>query len=132
MRRPVRTVLHTGFARGRITLLRRAVAEQAGCLGLSGRRLEDFVLAVNEVTTNAVLHGGGRGSLRLWSDAGRLWCQVADAGPGIPAGWLDAERPPPGMETSGRGLWLMRTLCEEVTIVTGPGGTTITFAAARD
>ncbi|MEV4111820.1 ATP-binding protein [Nonomuraea sp. NPDC049695] len=124
-----RQVLCASFARGRITLLRKAVAEHAAYEGLSGRRLEDFVLAVNEITTNAVVHGGGYGRLRLWSHGGRLWCEVTDEGPGLPAGWMGDTRPPAGFEFRGRGLWLTRMLCEHITIVSGPGGTTVTFAA---
>ncbi|WP_211212689.1 ATP-binding protein [Nonomuraea coxensis] len=117
------------FARGGITPLRRTVAEHAAREGLAGARLEDFVLAVNEVTTNAVVHGGGRGTLRLWSHAGRLWCEVSDEGPGLPPGWTAARPPPAGLESGGRGLWLTRTLCDQVTIVSGPRGTTVMFAA---
>ncbi|KAB8188250.1 ATP-binding protein [Nonomuraea phyllanthi] len=124
-----RQVLRASFARGRITLLRRVVAEHAAHEGLSGRRLEDFVLAVNEITTNAVIHGGGYGRLRLWSHDGRLWCEVTDEGPGLSPGWMSDMRPPAGLEFRGRGLWLTRMLCADIMIVSGPGGTTVTFAA---
>ncbi|MER7366640.1 ATP-binding protein [Nonomuraea wenchangensis] len=124
-----RQVLAVVFARGHITSLRRTVAEHAAREGLAGPRLEDFVLAVNEITTNAVVHGGGRGTLRLWSQAGRLWCEISDEGPGLPPGWTAAERPPAGLESGGRGLWLTRTLCDQVMIVSGPRGTTVTFAS---
>jgi anti-sigma regulatory factor (Ser/Thr protein kinase) len=124
-----RQVLSETFARGRITLLRRTIAACAAAEGLAGRRLEDFVVAVNEVTTNAVLHGGGRGRVRLWWQHGRLWCEVADEGPGLPPGWSTASPPPAGFEAGGRGLWLTRLLCRHLTIVSGPSGTTVTFAA---
>ncbi|MEV4285088.1 ATP-binding protein [Nonomuraea bangladeshensis] len=124
-----RQALRVVFARGHIASLRRTVAEHAAREGLAGPRLEDFVLAVNEITTNAVVHGGGCGTLRLWSHAGRLWCEVSDEGPGLPPGWTAARPPPTGLESGGRGLWLMRTLCDQVMIVSGPRGTTVTFAA---
>ncbi|WP_113702778.1 ATP-binding protein [Nonomuraea lactucae] len=127
-----RRLLAADFARGRITVLRRAVTACAAGEGLGGRRLEDFVLAVNEITTNAVLHGGGGGRLRLWSQAGRLWCEVTDEGPGLPPGWMGAERTPSRYDTGGRGLWLTRLLCDQVTIVSTPGGgTSVTFSASR-
>ncbi|MFB4264208.1 ATP-binding protein [Nonomuraea sp. GTA35] len=126
-----RQVLCAAFARGRITFLRRAVAEHARYEGLTGRRLEDFVLAVNEITTNAVVHGGGHGRLRLWSHGERLWCEVSDEGPGLPAGWMGDMRPPEGLDFRGRGLWLTSMLCDHITIVSGPAGTTVTFAAVR-
>jgi anti-sigma regulatory factor (Ser/Thr protein kinase) len=125
-------VLRTSFARGRITLLRRTVTEHARRHGLTGGRLEDFVLAVNEVATNAVLHGGGHGRLRMWSHGGRLWCEVSDEGPGLPAGWMGDGRPPERLDHRGRGLWLTGMLCDQVMIVSGPAGTTVTFAALCD
>ncbi|MER6947805.1 ATP-binding protein [Nonomuraea sp. NPDC000554] len=123
------------FAGGRVAVLRRAVREHAAGLGLAGRRLEDFVLAVNEVVTNAVVHGGGGGRLRLWPRAGSLWCEVVDDGPGLPSGWTSwtrASKPPPGLATGGRGLWLTCVLCDQVTIVSGPGGTRVTVAAVLE
>lgn len=126
-----RQVYCTSFARGRITFLRRAVAEHAGRAGLSGRGLEDFVLAVNEIVTNAVVHGGGHGRLRLWTRGERLWCEISDEGPGLPAGWMGDMRPPAGFDSCGRGLWLTSMLCEHITIVSGPAGTSVTFAAMR-
>ncbi|GGO75342.1 hypothetical protein GCM10012289_50150 [Nonomuraea cavernae] len=118
------------FARGRVTVLRRDISVCAAGEGLRGRRLEDFVLAVNEVITNAVLHGGGGGRVRLWARRGRLWCEVTDHGPGLPPGWMGSARTPSSHDTGGRGLWLTRMLCDHVTIVSSPGGTCVTFSAA--
>ncbi|MEO3804020.1 ATP-binding protein [Nonomuraea sp. B1E8] len=123
-------MLRVSFARGHITGLRRTVTELAAGEGLAAGRLEDFVLAVNEVATNAVVHGGGHGRLRLWTRDGRLWCEVADDGPGLPPGWMGDTGPPMGYEFQGRGLWLTRMVCEHLVIVSGPRGTTVTFASA--
>jgi anti-sigma regulatory factor (Ser/Thr protein kinase) len=123
-----REVLRVTFARGRITALRRAVSEHAAREGLSGGVLEDFVLAVNEITTNAVLHGGGHGTLRLLRDVDVVWCEVVDEGPGLPPGWMGAARLPTGHQQGGRGLWLTSLLCDNVTVMSGPTGTTVTFS----
>jgi signal transduction histidine kinase len=48
--------------------------------------LDVFVLAVHEVTGNAVQHGGGRGRARLWYADGALRCRVTDDGPGLTGG----------------------------------------------
>ena len=38
------------------------------------------MLAVNEIATNSIRHGGGRGTLRVWQERGSLICEVRDAG----------------------------------------------------
>ncbi|GAA2149300.1 ATP-binding protein [Glycomyces algeriensis] len=48
--------------------------------GLSGNRLIDLEIAVTELVTNSVLHGGGSGLLRIWTEHDQLVCEVSDAG----------------------------------------------------
>ena len=87
-------LLATAFDQAQVTGLRHSVTSCAHGSGLSGQRLDDFVLAVNELITNAVRHGGGQGWLRLWERNGELVCEVADHGPGISERRLrDRERP---------------------------------------
>jgi anti-sigma regulatory factor (Ser/Thr protein kinase) len=83
------------------------------------------VLAVNEITTNAVLHAGGRGRVVLRSSGHSIWCTITDSGPGIPARYRHPPAIPEAFETGGRGIWLAHRLCDEVTMATGPIGTTI-------
>ncbi|HEV7898410.1 MAG TPA: ATP-binding protein [Planosporangium sp.] len=108
-----------------ITAVRHAVARLAARSGLTGPRLDDFVLAVNEMMTNAVRHAGGSGVLTLWCQDEKLQCEVVDKGPGIPAEHLDAHPLPSPFAVSGRGLWLAHRLCDNVTIRTGRRGTTV-------
>ncbi len=119
------------FRRPDIGRLRQRVAGCAREAGLRGQRLQAFVMAVNEIITNAVLHGGGRGRLRLWCRDRELVCEVSDRGPGIPGEHTTAERPPPEA-TSGRGLWLTRRLCDAFSVETGRHGTTVRVAAVLD
>jgi serine/threonine-protein kinase RsbW len=107
-----------------IATVRHAVTEFAAWHGLPERPRSDFVLAVNELVTNAVQHGGGSGDVRLWRTATAVWCEVTDRGPGFAAG-RDGYRLPPAQAPGGRGLWLVHRLCDEVTIATGPVGTTV-------
>jgi serine/threonine-protein kinase RsbW len=104
---------------------RHAVARLSAAAGLYGQRLDDFVLAVNEMMTNAVRHAGGRGVLTLWCADSVLLCEVADSGSGIPTASLQPQRRPSTLAVSGRGLWLARHLCDSVTIDTGPHGTKV-------
>src|ERR1051326_7266341 len=77
-------LLLAAFDADRITALRHEVARCAVKAGLHAQRLEDFVLAVNEIVTNAVRHAGGHGRLRLWFQADTIRCEVTDEGGGIP------------------------------------------------
>jgi anti-sigma regulatory factor (Ser/Thr protein kinase) len=118
-------VLDRTFGREEITLVRHEVSGRLAVAGFTGDRLQGFVLAVNEVITNVVLHAGGHGRLVLWLTAGSAWCTVTDSGPGIPDRYLSAPDVPAAFEVGGRGIWLAYQLCDEVTTATGPIGTTI-------
>jgi anti-sigma regulatory factor (Ser/Thr protein kinase) len=118
-------LLDRTFGRDEITLVRHQVSRCLAMAGFTGDRLQGFVLAVNEVITNVVLHAGGHGRLVLWLTAGSAWCTVTDSGPGIPDRYLSAPDVPAAFEVGGRGIWLAYQLCDEVTTATGPIGTTI-------
>ncbi|WP_433048052.1 ATP-binding protein [Dactylosporangium sp. CS-033363] len=114
-----------------ITPIRHAVSRGAAVAGLEGQRLEDFVLAVNEIVTNAVRHAGGGGTLRLWTSEGTLHCEVVDKGAGIPTERLNGDGAlPPSSAISGRGLWLARHLVDDVTVTTGEAGTIVRLSSA--
>jgi anti-sigma regulatory factor (Ser/Thr protein kinase) len=118
-------LLDRRFGRDEIAVVRHEVTGRLTGAGLLGERLQGFVLAVNEVITNVVLHADGHGRLVLWLTGGSAWCTVTDAGPGIPAHILEAPDVPGAFEVGGRGVWLARQLCDEMTVATGPIGTTI-------
>jgi anti-sigma regulatory factor (Ser/Thr protein kinase) len=118
-------LLDRTFGRDEITVVRHEVQSRLIAAGLHGDRLHGFVLAVNEVITNVVLHAGGHGRIVVWLAGGSAWCTVTDSGPGIPQRFLDAPEVPEAFEVGGRGIWLAHQLCDEVTMATGPIGTTI-------
>jgi anti-sigma regulatory factor (Ser/Thr protein kinase) len=122
---PEQPALDRQFGREQITMIRHEVLGRLAAAGLAGDRLHGFVLAVNEVVTNVVLHAGGHGRLLLWLAGGSAWCTVTDSGPGIPARYLSRPAAPAAFEVGGRGIWLAYQLCDEVTMATGPVGTTI-------
>lgn len=118
------------FEQAQVTELRHSVTSCAHASGLSGQRLDDFVLAINELITNAVRHGGGRGWLRLWRAAGELVCEVADHGHGISVQRLsDRNRPAPDT-AGGWGLWLARELSDTMAVESGEAGTIVRITAA--
>jgi anti-sigma regulatory factor (Ser/Thr protein kinase) len=119
------TLLDRTFGRDDITVVRHEVQARLAAAGLTGDRLQGFVLAVNEVITNVVLHAGGQGRIVVRPAGGSLWCTVTDSGPGIPRRYLSPPEIPAAFEVGGRGIWLAYRMCDEVTMATGPIGTTI-------
>ena len=111
------------FADGSLRDVRSFVVTHAARAGLSPRRTHDLVLAVNEIATNSVRHGGGRGTLRAWRDGDTLVCDVSDAGR-IDDPLAGRERPETGRE-GGRGLWLANQLCDLVQVRTFATGTVV-------
>lgn len=118
------------FDQAQVTELRHSVASCAHAAGLSGQPLDDFVLAVNELITNAVRHGGGRGWLRLWRQADSVLCEVSDHGRGISVQRLHDRRRPAPDTAGGWGLWLARELSDTMQVETGTNGTTVRISTA--
>ncbi|MBW5420494.1 sensor histidine kinase [Streptomyces sp. BG9H] len=104
--------------------VRHYATRRAAALGMPESRLQDFALAVAELTTNSVVHGQGSGALRVWSQDGSVVCEVRDAG--LLADPLAGRRPPPPEQRGGRGLLMVHVLADLVRIHTAPDeGTTI-------
>lgn len=111
------------FELGTLAEARRFVVEQASFLRLPADRMDDLVLAANEVATNSVVHGDGGGTLRLWRESDTVMCDVSARG-SITSPLAGRERPPP-MSEGRRGLWLANQLCELVQIRSTPTGTVV-------
>ena len=124
-------LLERGFGAAEVAVIRHAVQDSLIAAGFSGERLQAFVLAVNEVITNVVLHAGGHGRIALRPAGESTWCTVTDSGPGIPERFQRPPDVPEAFEVGGRGIWLAYRLCDEVTMATGPIGTTIGLRMAR-
>jgi anti-sigma regulatory factor (Ser/Thr protein kinase) len=109
------------FDREQLSAARHLVAACAASAGLSSARSEALVLAVSELASNSVLHGGGAGRLRVWQEGHALLCDVRDAGRiALPlAGRIE----PRVDQLAGRGLWLANQLCDLVQIRSGEAGT---------
>ncbi|HET9518260.1 MAG TPA: ATP-binding protein [Actinoplanes sp.] len=118
-------LLDRPFGRAEIAEVRHQVTAQLIAAGLTGDRLDGYVLAVNEVITNVVLHGGGHGRLVLRIDRGTVYCVVGDAGPGLPDDFRATPAVPAATAVGGRGIWLAHQLCDEVTMESGEVGTTV-------
>lgn len=107
--------------------LRNRLAEIVGRMGIEGSRRDDFLLAANEIVTNAVLHGGGAAEVVVGQSDGVLVCEVSDRGRGIEsvlAGYL----PPSPDQLGGRGIWVTRQLVDGVDLICSERGTTVRLA----
>ena len=109
--------------------VRRAVGSLAEERGLSDQRTEEVVLAVNEISTNAVIHGRPPSTLRAWHGAGEIVVEVADAGEGI-QDVLAGQLTPSTGALGGRGLWLARLLCDAVEVRSDREGCAVTVHIA--
>jgi serine/threonine-protein kinase RsbW len=114
------------FVGADIPSVRTLVSGLADQAGLGQTRREDFVLAVDEILSNAVRHGGGAGHLELWLADGTIWFRVSDDGPGMAVRPV-AQSPTP-TQIGGRGLWIAERLSDELRISSGPDGTTVSGA----
>ena len=115
--------LTRSFGPDDLPAMRTEISDYASRAGLFGVRQQDFVLAVDEVTTNAILHGGGSGRLRLWLADTHVWFEVSDSGPGIQLKTVP-ERPEPD-QIGGRGLWLASELCDVLQVWSDGKGTVV-------
>ena len=120
---PPRSVRRTSFSRERLRMVRRVVARRAEEARLDRERSQQLVLAVSELASNSVQHGGGTGTVRVWKENGTLLCEVQDGGR-IEAPLAGRIRPGPDQLT-GRGLWLVNQLCDLVQIRCDDTGTVV-------
>ncbi len=81
------------------------------------------MLAVNELATNSIRHGGGSGVLRVWREPEVLICEVTDHGHFEDP--LVGRRRPAGTQVGGYGLWLANQVCDLVQVRSGPEGSTV-------
>jgi len=117
------------FDRSLLPTVRSVVARHAGQLGLHRDLVPDFAVAASELMTNSVRHGDGRGTIHVWSTAGRVVAQVHDLGRmGDPL--VGSRRIAPASH-DGRGLLLVNQVAALVRMHLSDAGTTIRFEIDR-
>jgi anti-sigma regulatory factor (Ser/Thr protein kinase) len=117
------------FGLGDIARVRAAIRSFARSARLSDARVEDLVLAANEVATNSVRHGGGSGTLAAWISPAAVVVEFADAGT-ISAPLVGRLRP--GVRSyGGRGIYLVNQVCDLVQIRSGADGTRVRLTMWR-
>ena len=112
------------FQAADLPLARRRAASWALQAGMAADVADDFVIAVNEIATNAVRHGSPEATLRLWADGRACLAEIRDQGhwPGAGAGGVPARRP---AEHGGMGLEVARMVCDGLQIKATDAGTTV-------
>lgn len=108
---------------GAMAAVRAFAREQATKFGLSRDRVDDFALAVTELATNSVRHGGGESTVRVWTESESIVCQVNDNGHITDV--LAGRTPVHANEPGGRGLLLVNRLADLVRTQTTSSGTAI-------
>ena len=97
--------------------VRQFAEDEAREAGMPDEAVGDFVIAVNEVATNAVTHGDDHAFLRTWMVNRDLIVEVHDEG-----AWKPGPRPG---AVGGMGLWVARLLSSDLTLRVGRGGSTV-------
>lgn len=107
--------------------LRAVVARLAAQAGLASAAADDLVLACHELATNSVVHGGGGGTLKAWTEPGAFAVEVSDTGritdPLVGRDLLQ------GLAENGRGIWMANQLCDLVQVRSGDAGTVVRLFA---
>ena len=89
---------------------------------------EDLLVVVSELCTNAVRSAAGSTSglhLRAWPEGDALVLEVLDDGPGFDATSPVPDDVPSAEQVSGRGLFIVRALVDELVFDRTPAGTTV-------
>ena len=120
---PTVTVVTLAYDASGLPAVRDVVAGRATLLGIDRDKASDLALAVHELATNSLRHGGGRGVLRVWQEPDALVCEVHDAGRVEDP--LVGRRTPTAQQEGGRGVWMANQLCDLVQLRSSESGTTV-------
>jgi anti-sigma regulatory factor (Ser/Thr protein kinase) len=107
---------------------RQAFADAARQAGFADDRVHELAVGVSEVLTNAIVHGGGSGFVRMWI-GDPLVCVIEDAGNGIDDPLLGM-RPPSGEASGGYGLWYTRQVFDRTEVTRSPMGGLLVYLEA--
>ena len=126
-------VLHIRSEPTILNVARQLVAAACDRAGLTPRQTSDFVLAVNEATTNAVKYGSPAGkkdfvTIRCARTNRALVVSVTDHGAGFRHKNLESHSDMCYLPSSGLGLPLMRRLSDDLKIRSDTHGTTVSIA----
>jgi anti-sigma regulatory factor (Ser/Thr protein kinase) len=115
------------FGEGDLAGVRSVVKRVCEQVGLGADAADDMILAAHELATNSILHGGGSGSITVWSEPGSLAVEIRDSGriedPLVGRGAVDLT------SEHGRGIWMANQLCDLVQVRSTASGTQVRLLA---
>jgi serine/threonine-protein kinase RsbW len=116
------TATFTRHSVGKVCTLVRSACVRAN---IAPRDVEDLLIAVSEIVTNAIRYAGGGGSVTLQRLSGGLLTEICDEGPGLPDHVLPGRRALDFPADGRGGLWLARLLCRDFAVLSSPRGVTV-------
>ncbi|HEX6344529.1 sensor histidine kinase [Umezawaea sp.] len=120
---PPRSAVAYWFDMHSLPATRRLVTDYATTAGLTEDRVDDLVLAVNELTTNSIEHANGGGELLVWQEGDAVVCEVRDQGT-LRDPMVGRLRPSASAQ-GGYGVVMVNLLCDLVRVHSGDSGTAI-------
>jgi len=117
------------FKRDTLDELRRFVGQRAAEGGMNVERRSDLVLAVNELATNSITHGGGGGIVHIWEEGEMVVAEVRDHGHFNDP--LAGSQQPALDQDLGRGLWLVNQLCDLIQMRSSDTGSVVRIHMRR-
>ena len=112
-----RLVLQLRARSADVSHARRAVAAFLADHGVSSTVIDDMELVTSELVTNAVVHGR-EGSIGVEVDTdGEIVVTVSNVGPSAAIPPVEQWRTVPPQSRSGRGLGIVRRLCDAVAVL---------------
>jgi anti-sigma regulatory factor (Ser/Thr protein kinase) len=120
---PGEAVLRGTYGPADVPATRRTVAQYARRIGLPEDKVEVLELAASELATNSVQHGGGSGTVAMWTTPSAAIVEFHDAGRLTEP--LTGRLMPALDQEGGRGIFLVNQLCDLVQLRSSDEGTTI-------
>jgi len=120
---PGEAVLRGTYGPADVPATRRTVAQYARRIGLPDDKVEVLQLAASELATNSVRHGGGTGTVAMWTTPSAAIVEFHDAGRLTDP--LTGRLMPSLDQEGGRGVFLVNQLCDLVQLRSSDEGTTI-------
>ncbi len=108
---------------------RATAATIAARAGLEARRVEDLLVGVSELVTNAHRHGAPPVLFEAWAGPGRVLVSVTDGGKGPADATVGLQRS--GQAVGGLGLWMAHQMADDVVLGFGVEGFTVRAGVGR-